>query len=256
MVELYTFGESILDCARYNTSEAIFDHLLTVTTRTKDDVFWHSSFLETSTFYPYLFRATVNQRQLPEYWLELESPSTSSLAEQTLSAFAAQRNAEKFYDQGTKKAKNHDYRGAIEDFTQALLLLSKYERAYYERDNVLSALADYSAAIEDYNQAIRFGYEAAYNKWGVAQTKLGERQGAIADFDQILCNSSKYSDSFLAEVYINRGNVRFELEDRQTAIEDYQQAATHYKKIADRYQTNEDISNYQKALDKIKQLQQ
>lgn len=203
-----------------------------------------------------LFDQVVNHKKVPECWVELESPSTASLAEQTPSAIAARINAKQFYTQGKIKTQRHDYTGAIEDFTQALLLWSKYGYAYYERGNVLSALTDYRAAIEDYDQAIRFGYQAAYNKRGVARTKLGERQEAIADFDQILCNLSKYSDPFLAEVYTNRGNLRSELEDRQGAIEDYQQAAAYYKRIAYCYQTNEDISNYQDALDKIKQLQQ
>lgn len=203
-----------------------------------------------------LFDQVANRRQLPEYWLDLELPSTSSLTDNTPSAIRSRMNAEKFYAQGMEKAQSHKYTEAIEDFTQALLLCPKYAHAYYERGNVLSVLADYSAAIEDYNRAILFGYEATYNQRGVARSQLGDQQGAIADFDQILCNLSKYSDSFLAEVYTNRGNVRFELEDRQGAIEDYQQAATHYKRVADCYQTNKDISNYQDALDKIKQLQQ
>jgi len=203
-----------------------------------------------------IFDQVINKKKLPEYWIELESPSTSLLAENTPSAIAARMNAWQFYDQGKIKIQNNDYKGAIEDFTQALLLWNKYERVYYERGNVLSALTDYSAAVEDYNQAIGFGYEAAYNKRGVARAKLGDQQGAIADFDQILCNPSKYSDSFLAEVYINRGNVRSELEDRQGAFEDYQRAAKYYQRIANRYQTNEAMSNYQNVLDKIQQLQQ
>lgn len=130
-----------------------------------------------------IFDQVVNQRKLPEYWLKLESSSTSSIADNTVSAIVARMQADKFYDQGKIKIQNNDYRGAIEDFTQALLLWTKYECVYYERSNVLSALTDYSAAVKDYNQAINFGYEAAYNKRGVARAKLGEQQGAIADFD-------------------------------------------------------------------------
>lgn len=39
-------------------NKAIFDHSLRATARTEDDVFWHISFLKTSTLYPYLFRTT------------------------------------------------------------------------------------------------------------------------------------------------------------------------------------------------------
>jgi tetratricopeptide (TPR) repeat protein len=58
-----------------------------------------------------------------------------------------------------------------------------------------------------------------YNNRGNAKAALGDRQGAIADFNQAI-----RLDPNNAFAYTNRGIAKYELGDNQGAITDYQRA--------------------------------
>ncbi|WP_137666513.1 tetratricopeptide repeat protein, partial [Sphaerospermopsis reniformis] len=55
--------------------------------------------------------------------------------------------------------------------------------------------------------------------------ELGDKQGAIDDYNQAIKINPNY-----ANAYIGRGNVRDDLGDKQGAIKDFQTAANIYKK--------------------------
>lgn len=161
-----------------------------------------------------IFDQVVLYNKQPEYWLEAESSTSFSLAEETPSALIRQ---------GLKKAIKQNYKEAIENFEQILKIDSEYYEAYYERGNIYFALGDYRASIEDYNRAIYLNplnYVIAYNQRGLARTQLGEYQQAIEDFNQAI-----KLNSGVAEIYHNRGNARSALGDNQGAMEDFQKAA-------------------------------
>ncbi len=161
-----------------------------------------------------IFDQVVVQRKYPEYWLEAESSSSFSLAEET--PFALIR-------QGVKKAQQGDYQQAIADFDRLIQLNPKNYGAYYERGNISFTLGDYQQAIADYTHAINLepnSYVIAYNKRGLARIELKEYQEAIVDFSQALQINPRDSES-----YQNRGNARCLLGDNQGAMEDYQKAA-------------------------------
>jgi tetratricopeptide (TPR) repeat protein len=92
------------------------------------------------------------------------------------------------YKRGVWKAKQGDWRGAIEAFTQALRVNPNLVEAYIER--------------------------------GVARSQLGEHQGAIEDFTRAI--SINPND---IGAYLNRANVRAANGDRLGALEDYQKAS-------------------------------
>jgi tetratricopeptide (TPR) repeat protein len=94
------------------------------------------------------------------------------------------------------------------------------------------------------NQAIKIdpNYVNAYNNRGVARSKLGDKQGAIEDYTQAIKIDPNYVNA-----YYNRGVARSELGDKQGAIKDFQTAANIYKKEGKE-------TDYQDAMEKIKNL--
>ena len=60
---------------------------------------------------------------------------------------------------------------------------------------------------------------AAYFYRAFAKSELGDRQGAIADYNQAIAINPQ-----LAQAYINRGTAKFELGDKQGACSDFKKA--------------------------------
>ncbi len=151
-----------------------------------------------------------------------------------------------YYDQGNFYYKLGNYKGAIENFNQALELNPKDAKAYLNRGNAHYEVAKYSGdndtgygkAIEDFNQALRLNPQEteAYFKRGVVRYEnakyskdpVQEYKAAIADFNQTLRLNPKD-----ARVYVRRGLVRSKLAEYRgfngigygkAAIEDFNQA--------------------------------
>ena len=61
--------------------------------------------------------------------------------------------AENFFIQGNDKYQKGDYQGAIQAFSQAIVLNPNYAQAYNNRGVACRALGDKQGAIADYNQA-------------------------------------------------------------------------------------------------------
>jgi tetratricopeptide (TPR) repeat protein len=80
---------------------------------------------------------------------------------------------------------------------------------------------DKEGAIADYDQAIRLDPTSAenYSNRGFIRNELGYKMGAIADYDQAIRINPKS-----ATAYNNRGNIRYELGDEQGVMADYDQA--------------------------------
>jgi tetratricopeptide (TPR) repeat protein len=85
-----------------------------------------------------------------------------------------------------------------------------------------------------------------YNR-SFARYDLGDKQGVLADLNQVIelhNTESKYADALY-----QRSFIRSELGNKQGAIKDSQQAANQWFKEAD-------MKNYQKAIERLKLLQQ
>ena len=164
-----------------------------------------------------------------------------------------------------------DYKGAINDYTQALLtqplpINTADTELYYKRGLAHSYLGDKQAAISDYTQAIKLdsNYIDAYYERAEIYSKLGYKLAAIEDLTKIIniapnevraClkvgdiyyNLGLYQDAIwtytqIIEIlptdnyaYYNRGVACYNLGDNQGAIEDF----TYLIKLSSR-----DANNY------------
>jgi tetratricopeptide (TPR) repeat protein len=121
---------------------------------------------------------------------------------------------------------------------------------YSNRGVVRYELGDKQGAIEDYNQAIKINPNDAYtyNNRGNVRSKLGDKQGAIDDYTLAI----KINPN-LADAYYNRGNVRDELGDKQGAIDDYNLAIKFNPNYADAYYNRglvrDELGDKQGAID-------
>ena len=97
-----------------------------------------------------------------------------------------QMTAKDFLRRGNLRYGQRDFRGAIEDYNQAIKLNPDDATAYYNRGVGRSELEDKKGAIEDYNQAIKLkpDYVDAYSNRGVGRSELGDKKGAIEDYQK------------------------------------------------------------------------
>lgn len=115
--------------------------------------------------------------------------SSSSIIATSASSEIAQNTdkaAEAFLTKGLEKYERQGYRGAIEDYDQAIQLKPDFASAYNNRGIVRSELGDKNGEIEDYDQAIRLkpNNANAYTNRGIARRALGNKNGAIADLQK------------------------------------------------------------------------
>ena len=157
---------------------------------------------------------------------------------------SAQLNAKDLHNLGIEKAEQKDYKGAIEEFNQALRINPDAANTYTSRGFVRYKLGDTQGAIADYNQAIQSdpSYARAYFNRGNIRRKLGDNHKAIADYNQAILLDSKY-----AAAYNNRGRARHELRDMQGANEDLQKAAELFFEEGD-------IASYKQAIEALNSL--
>jgi len=134
----------------------------------------------------------------------------------------APESASVYYERGGARRELGDYKGAIDDYTQTIKISPEFASAYYERGGACRELGDYKGAIDDYTQAIEISPEfaSAYYERGFARRKLGDYKGAVDDYTQTI--KIEPESSFLA--YYERGGARRELGDYKGAIDDYTQA--------------------------------
>jgi uncharacterized caspase-like protein len=166
-------------------------------------------------------------------------------------------SSRELFNQAANKQNKGDNPGAIADYIQAIQInkdwgvdnpsINYYGLAstYYNMGNAYSVLGEKQKAIARYNQAIQLkpDYVFAYNNRGRAYSDLGDEQKAIADYNQAIQLKPDH-----ANAYYNRGLAHQVLNNKPKAKQDFQKAA-------DLYQQQGNATQQQNALDQIKKLQ-
>ncbi|WP_218082829.1 tetratricopeptide repeat protein [Anthocerotibacter panamensis] len=149
-----------------------------------------------------------------------------------------------YYNRGAQKHRRGDYRGAIQDYTQALKLDDTLGDAYVARGSARDDAGDSAGALLDFDRALNLNHDnlLAYYNRGLAYLRLGRAQAALDDFDQVL---HLRPDDPLA--YYNRGIARQSLGDPSGARADLEAAAKIFSAMGNQ-------ESYQHVLEALKGL--
>jgi Tfp pilus assembly protein PilF len=155
------------------------------------------------------------------------------------------KTAQDFYTRAIDKFNKQDYQAALTDFTQVITGGLESADAYYNRGVTYAALNNNKAALADFQKALALDptHAMAYSNRGNVRYQLKDTQGALEDYNQALTFNPTY-----AKAYYNRGVTYAALNNNKAALADFQKAA-------DLYQQQGKTSDYQEALNRIKELQ-
>ncbi|MEI6063052.1 MAG: tetratricopeptide repeat protein [Pseudanabaena sp. ELA748] len=120
---------------------------------------------------------------------------------------------------------------------------------YYNRGVDKQKSGDKQGAIADYNEAIRLNpnLAAAYTNRGGAKFESGDKQGAMADFNEAI-----RLDPNLADAFRIRGDAKDDIGDKKGAIADYNEAIRLDPNLAEAYSNRGAV--YANSGEKLKAL--
>ncbi|MBH8552786.1 tetratricopeptide repeat protein [Nostocaceae cyanobacterium CENA357] len=179
-----------------------------------------------------------------------ESPAPATFSPTT------EISAKDFYDRGLDKYNKKDYKGAIEDFNEAIRLdPNNYVLAYYWRGRAHSYLENYQEAVENYDQYLKINpndVDGLDNR-GYSYYNLDKYDLAIADLNKSIGINSKnsYAHNQRGLAYYEQGKFELAIADYTKAIElKYTPLRSAYFNRARSYYKQ---SNYNKTIEDYNQ---
>ena len=114
-------------------------------------------------------------------------------------------DADFYFNRGISFCQKGQFEKAISDYTKAIMINPKHDKAYCNRGNTyVQAKKQYEQAINDYTKAIEINprYSEAYSNRGVAFLCCGQIDKCIVD-----CTKAIELNPMYAEAYCNAGIV-------------------------------------------------
>ena len=115
--------------------------------------------------------------------------------------------------------------GAIINWSLVLEINPKDPNSYYSRGIVKNELYTWKSALRDYDKAIEIApdFMDAFVNRGTLKDENGDFEGAISDYNRVL--DFKNIDMEQKQmIYFNRGNTKFNMEDKVNACKDWKTA--------------------------------
>jgi len=137
-----------------------------------------------------------------------------------------------WYNRGNAKSDTANFKGAIEDYDQAIKIFPLYFNAFINRANAKTKVNDFVGAVEDLNFVISRDstFVNAYINRAMARRSLQDYKGALDDYQVAL-----RIQPIEPKLYISRGNVLFDMKDNHGAIRDFTKAIEIDPKMLDAY---------------------
>jgi tetratricopeptide (TPR) repeat protein len=145
-----------------------------------------------------------------------------ALADLGLAIAADPQDPQLYLHRGLVKGHAADHRGAIADFEQAIKLKPDLPEAFALRASSKRDLKDSRGALSDYDRAIALSPKsiAIYIDRGrLKQMQLNDLKGAVSDYDKVIALGDR--DAF---TYSFRGAAKHSLGNRNGAIADFQES--------------------------------
>ena len=135
-----------------------------------------------------------------------------------------QKEFRKLVREAVKLFRKKEWSASIAKWDEIISLLrdgSIKASAYTRRGNAKDKVGDHEGAIANYDRAIEINpqYARAYNNRGVAKSNMGNHEDAIADQGRAIEINPQY-----AKAYSNRGIAKRKIGDYKGAIADYDRA--------------------------------
>lgn len=136
--------------------------------------------------------------------------------------------ADAYRERGSAYVLLKNYQKAMNDLNQAIKINPNDGLAYLYRSQARAALGDIQGSIDDGNKSINNTLKTTHNSSGKTNFWMGRHEIAIAEYTQAIKIDPSY-----AEAYYNRGKSRYKLGDKQGAMSDYNQAANFFLEQGD-----------------------
>jgi tetratricopeptide (TPR) repeat protein len=145
-----------------------------------------------------------------------------ALADLGLAIAADPQDPQLYLHRGLVKGHAADHRGAIADFEQALKLKPDLPEAFALRANSKRELKDTKGALSDYDRALSLSPQSVaiyIDRGRLKQMQLNDPKGAVSDYDKAISLGDR--DAF---TYSFRGSAKRSLGNRNGAIADFQES--------------------------------
>ncbi len=163
---------------------------------------------------------TGNYGKALSLWYLQKHDLASAAIARAIAAVPAKERTDYYYFwkyQSAIFSSQEQYARALESIDIAIKLAPQDRTSVNKKALILSRQEQYTAAIKIYDNMLREREDSyAYLNRGTDKSALGDKQGAIADFNLAIKINPNY-----AIAYYNRGNTKSDLGDKQGAIADY-----------------------------------